>query len=506
MYSDCREKFRGKTSTREYYIPELIVGCGKNPAEVARQVDRWMAEAEKQPEKSGFIKKLAYETQSRFNSRSLEEEAYRVVVTAYTERELEKKLLQLRKMIAEEPEASFSFPSAGLFCGNGAPLGRTAFLFPGQGAQYLGMGGALARTFPAARRSWERLGTMDFGGKTINEIVFPDAAADESALKEAFMKLSGADWTNPCISVVGEAIFTLFEKMGLRPDAVAAHSFGDISAYRAAGILNADDMIKATRYRGELGAVCPLATRGCILVVPETAGKTKAVLEEGRLDEVWIANYNTKQQTVLSGVKEAVYKAHKLFEARGINSRLIPISAAPHCPLAVDVAEKFSRYLNGLRFNRANCDVYSFLFGRKVNNDPSLFRKLLKSHIEKPVRFLSQIEQMYNDGIRIFIEIGPADILTNLVDQILEDKTHIALSTDRKKGDAVLVFLNTVAELLKEGLISNLEVLWEGYEVPEKSHEAFADDAIDVETEKLLKKLNLEIAKIEKSRMPAEAV
>ncbi|MDY6831806.1 MAG: ACP S-malonyltransferase [Thermodesulfobacteriota bacterium] len=471
MFSDNEKCLKVKTTTREYHIPELVVACEKSPAEVIREIDCWITGVGATPEKSGFIKKLAYETQHGLDDSRGFEEDFRVAVTAYTERELEKKLLQLRKMVAEEPEVSFSYPAAGMFYGHGKPLGRTAFLFPGQGSQYLGMGGPLASAFAAARQVWERLGTMRFNGKTINETVFPDEMTDERKIEEAFLKLSGADWTNPCISVAGEAILTLFKKMGLRPDAVAAHSFGDISAYRAAGILAAADMIKATRYRGKLGVTCPLATRGCVLIVLEGAEKINAVLEENRLDEVWIANYNTRRQTVLSGIRDAVYKAHGIFEAKGINSRLIPISGAPHCPLAVGVADKFSQYLTSLNFKQADCDVYSFLFGRKVGNDPSLFRKLLKSHIEKPVRFLSQIEQMYNDGIRIFIEIGPSDVLTNLVEQILEDKTHIALCTDRKKGDAVLVFLNAVAELLKEGLINNLEVLWEGYEIPEASHD-----------------------------------
>lgn len=491
---------------REYHIPELVVGYADSPADLGRQTESWLKATKDAPEKSGFLKHLARDTQNAFNRRS-HDAAFRAAATAYTEREFEKKVRELQKMIIESPDSPFSFPEAGLFYGCGPPIGRTAFLFPGQGAQYLGMGSALAKTFPTASRVWEGLGATQFDGKTIKEVVFPKEAVDEQTAQKAFLRLSGADWTNPCISVVGEAVYQLFAKMGLHPDAVAAHSFGDISAYRAAGILGADDMIKATRYRGELGVACPLATRGCILIVAESAEKTVAIIEENELKEVWIANYNTPSQTVLSGVKEAVYKAHSVFEAAGIDSRPLPISAAPHCPLAVDVAEKFFQYLTGLDFKQAECDVYSFLFGRKVNNDPALFRKLLKAHIEKPVRFLSQTKQMYEDGIRIFIEIGPSGILTNLVGQILADKPHIALCTDKKKEDAVLVFLNAVAELFKEGGIKNLDVLWEGYEKPgfqaDITSQEFPDEEADAQTEKRLKKLDLALAKIENERTTA---
>ena len=481
---------------RAYHLPELMVAHGLDPVSLARRAADWLESVRTAPERSGFIKQLAAQTRDDFTGRG-RTDGFRVSLVAYSERELEKQLGLLLEMITREPEKPFSLPSAGIFYGHGEPLGKTAFLFPGQGAQYLGMGGPLAEAFPAAGRVWETLGALRFGGKTIREMVFPDAAADEPAAKAAFLRLSQADWTNPCIAVVGEAIFTLLSVMGLRPDAVAAHSFGDISAFRAAGILTADEMIRATRYRGELGVACPLATRGCVLVVPEGAEKVLAVLAANRLDQVWIANFNTPRQTVLSGVREAIDQTHAAFTAAGINSRLIPISAAPHCPLAVDVAEKFSGFLADLSFKKANCDVYSFLFGRKVDNDPVLFRKLLKAHIEKPVRFLTQIEQMHHDGIRIFVEIGPSDILTSLVDQILAGKPHLALCTDRKKTDSVLVFLSTTAELFKEGLIRDLTVLQEGYPVAAAGSGRKNQDAGSREqAEKRLKKLDLEIARI----------
>ncbi|MDY6823089.1 MAG: ACP S-malonyltransferase [Thermodesulfobacteriota bacterium] len=505
MLADKMEYASGSPTHRGYYIPELVVADGETPADVIEHLNGWVKKTANAVEHSGFIKRLSYDSQQRLNEQKTSGRV-RIAVSAYTERELEKKLAAMYKMIMRDPDAPFSFPTAGLFYGIGAPAGRVAFLFPGQGAQYLGMGGPLARAFPAADRVWNRLGDMRFDSSSIKEMVFPGDVTDEDAAKAAFFRLSGSDWTNPAISVVGEAIFVLFKKMGLEPDAVAGHSFGDISAYRSAGIFSAEDMIKATRYRGELGVACPLATQGCILVVPETAEKTLAVLTDNQLEDVWVANYNTPSQTVLSGVKAAVYKAHAVFKAEGINSRPLPISAAPHCPLAVDVAAKFFDYLGGLQFRPARCDVYSFLFGRKVDNDPILFRKLLRAHIEKPVRFQSQIEQMYADGIRLFVEIGPSDMLTNLVSQVLDGKPHVALCTDRRKGDAVLAFLNAAAELFKQGLVSNMQVLWEGYGMPELHDTgAPADATPDENTARLLKKLDMELAKIENSRM-AEAI
>ncbi|MDY6905210.1 MAG: ACP S-malonyltransferase [Thermodesulfobacteriota bacterium] len=507
MFEDNKKNASGSRGHKGYHIPELVVGCGDTVADLIEQLNTLKNAAADAPECSGLLKRLSHETHDRIRkTKALGN--LRIAVTAYTEREIEKKLTAMHEMITAEPDQPFSFPTAGLFYGVGAPVGRTAFLFPGQGAQYLGMGGPLAGAVPAAGRVWDRLGAMPFDGSTIGDMVFPEDTADEDKAKAAFFRLSAADWASPAISVVGEAIFVLLQKMGVYPDTVGAHSFGDISAYRAAGIFTPEDMVRVTRYRGELGVACPLATRGCILVVPEPAERVLGILADDQLEDVWVANYNTPVQTVLSGVKAAVYKAHEVFTEKGINSRPLPISAAPHCPLAVDVAEQFFDYLGGIDFKPAQCDVYSFLFGRKVaQNDPGLFRKLLKAHVEKPVRFQSQIEQMYADGIRLFVEIGPSDMLTNLVGQILTDKPHVALCTDRKKGDAVLVFLNAAAELFKQGLIKDLEVLWEGYGIP-----AYCDDngrqadAPRQETLKMLKKLDMELARINSSRASAQAV
>lgn len=486
-----------KLKTRSYHIPELVIVQGDNPDDILNDIDAVLTDDMLDKETYGGIKRVSQDTQKKFNAAEVKP-AFRGVLIAYSEAELKKKAMHMKKMISANPNTPVSYPEIGLFYGMGDAGGKLAYLFPGQGAQYLGMGGALAAAFPEAERVWDDLGEMRFSGESIKEVVFPTEPMEDKEAKTAFFKLAGADWTNPTISVVGEAIYRLLEKSGVRPDAVAGHSFGDVSAFRAAGILSARDMVHATRHRGELGVSCPLATRGCVLVVPEQADRIRSIFETHDIQDVWIANYNTVTQTVLSGVRESITNAQAAFKKEGINTRLMPISAAPHCPLAVDVAEKFAEYLKTLTFSPADCDVYSFVFGRKVkDNDPALFKKLLRSHVEKPVHFIKQIKTMYDDGVRIFVEVGPSDILTGLVHQILEDVPHIAVSTDVRKGDPVLAFLNAVAELFKEGRTGNLQVLWEGYTIPQTASDDDMHVFKDAKT-KHMKRFNRELARIEK--------
>ncbi len=459
------EAIAEKTDLRDRFslTPELVVFVGEEVAAVSAGI-RTVLEDDRL-RLPGFLKWISYHSQKRFQKFEGKRNV-RAAVTAYGGTELEKELVQLEKMVRERPEEGFAFPSAGLFYGRGDPVGKLGFLFPGQGSQYVGMGGEVAAAYPMAERVWEKLGEMRFKGKKIREIVFPPKPEGEEEAFLQLLQLASADWTNACISVAGEALFKLLSSMGVRPDAVAAHSWGDVSAYRSAGILTDEDMVRVAQHRGDIGVNCPTATSGCILIVNETVEKIKELVSKNEIQQVWIANYNAPSQNVLAGIKEEILRTKEIFDAEAIRSFLIPISAAVHCPLASQGAHVFEKYLEQIDFGKASCELYSYLLGRKVDNDPELFKRILWVQAEKPVKFMGQIEQMYEDGIRTFVEVGPSDVLTRFVGMILGEKPHAAITMDKRKEDSNLFFLLAVAELAAAGRIQNFEALWDGYRAP----------------------------------------
>ena len=410
---------------------------------------------------------LSYSTQKQFRESS-GVQRYRAVVVAYGVNELKRQLEELLTLIENDPMKPFSFSAAGLFYGVGQAKGKLAYLFAGQGAQYVNMGKELAELYPRARSAWETLGEARVEGKSLREVAHPKVAEDKAEAEAQMDQLTCAKYVIPANAVVVESIYSLLTSMGLKPDAVASHSWGDVASYRAANVISPEQMIAFTRQRGYWGATCPTASTGRILMVFAKAEKVQALLKQGEHKNVWIANYNAHSLLVLSGGLDELTAVKEAFSKHKVRSKFIPISGAPHCPMGQRVTNLFSAYLQDKTFSKSTCDVYSYLFGKKLNNDPVLFRKVLSLNCLKSVRFTDQVEQMHDDGITSFLEVGPSDGLVLFVEKILSGKAFQAMSTDKQKGDSNLHFLTAVAEMIRQGRIHNTQVLWESYQVPMK--------------------------------------
>ncbi len=467
---------RKEGKDRAESIYELVVFANSDVASLLENIKR-VLNGEDILHPNG-LKWIAYHSQDVF-SNEVSDGRYRVAVVAYSVLDLKRQLAQLIKMIEENPDESFSYDAAGMFYGFGSPEGKLAFLFPGQGAQYVRMGKQLAEIYPKSKAVLDKLGSFSFSGKTLNDVIFPSKARDQKELALQEETLAQPDWAMPAINLMSESIRVLLEGMRVKPDAVASHSNGDAASYCAAGVISPEQMIRFAGFRGVHSAACPMASKGGILMVSADPDEIRKTINAHNISQVWIANYNLPSLTVLSGVRENLIQINKIFTDASIKTKLLSINAAPHCPLSLRATNQFMDYIAKETFDKAICTLYSYLFGDRLDNDPDLYKKVISVSCLKPVRFVDQVNKMYADGIRTFIEIGPSDGLTKFVKRILGDKPYDAICTNKQNDDANYHFLAAVAELIKLGRIKDTRVLWDMYKAP--SRPALAADNQHVE-------------------------
>jgi [acyl-carrier-protein] S-malonyltransferase len=299
-------------------------------------------------------------------------------------------------------------------------MGRTAFVFPGQGSQFAGMGADLAAAFPEAREVFERA----------------DAALGEGLSRLCFegpeeqLKLTAN--TQPAILTASLAAFAVLAAAGRRPDGVAGHSLGEYSAVGAAGGLGVEDLVRTVRERGRLMQEAVPVGVGAMSAVlgPERTVVEQACREAGSGAEVAVAaNFNAPEQTVIAGHAGAVARAGELLTARGAKRVVpLPVSAPFHSPLMVPAREGLAPVLERLPFARLACPLYNNVDAAAVDA-PSAVRDGLLRQVDRPVRWVELIAAMVADGFDTFVEVGPGSVLSGLIRRIAREASTVQAGT-----------------------------------------------------------------------------
>lgn len=304
-------------------------------------------------------------------------------------------------------------------------MGRNAFVFPGQGSQQIGMGKDVYEAFPEIQDLYHRVNERL--GFDLKQIIF-----------EEEQKLNLTQNTQPALVLTSYSLLYALKKIrpDITPDYTAGHSLGEFSTLVASDSIDIIDAVWITYIRGKLMQEA----------VPEGVGSMAAIIGlpaeeiEKTIKEisgvVEIANYNSPEQTVISGEKEAVEKAMEILKEKGAK-KVVPlaVSVPAHSSLLREKAEEFGKYLDEIQIKDPKIPVISNITARPLT-ESVLIRKELKEHFYSPVRWVQSVQFMSSEGVDTFFEIGPKKVLTGLIKRITKGVNLINIQTleDIKKG------------------------------------------------------------------------
>ena len=394
----------------------------------------------------------------------------RLALVASTDDDLGAKLTNAKDLIEANPTTAFSTPNGIFFNPTAVKEGALALVFPGQGSQYVDMGAELAMHYDGALATWDaasdRIGVSS--GTRLQDVVFPRTSFANTGSDDNKRALAATEWAQPAIGTVSQSMLSLLGELGIEADCVGGHSFGEVTALHAAGVLSATDFIDVARRRGELMAEA--ASRpGAMCAASATIESINTLLEDyfaGAVPTVVVANHNGPTQVVLSGPTEAIEAIESYLGEQGVRCRRLPVATAFHSEIVSDASVGFGAFLGGINFDSARCPVYSNTLGTTYPASADAARSLLAQQLAAPVQFVSMIEQMYESGVRTFLEVGPSSVLAGLVGRILGDRPHNVVSLDRGGKSGIVAFTEGLAALFTAGFDLSLSALWSGYSAP----------------------------------------
>jgi acyl transferase domain-containing protein/NAD(P)H-dependent flavin oxidoreductase YrpB (nitropropane dioxygenase family)/NAD(P)-dependent dehydrogenase (short-subunit alcohol dehydrogenase family) len=345
-----------------------------------------------------------------------------------------------------------------------APLGgqRVAFLFPGQGSQYPNMLRDLALQFEDVSEVFARADAAlsDQVAGRLSSLIFPPSAFSDDERKAQQVALTQTQIAQPAIGAASVAMAQFLASTGIQADVVAGHSYGEYVALHYGGAYDETTLLALSEKRGRCMVEATALDPGTMASISAEAETVQHHLVE--LPGVQIANRNAPDQTVIAGPRNLMAQACESLARAGLSVRPIPVACGFHSISVAPARDRFAEILSQVPLRPPGLPVFSNTTAAEYPTEPVEMRALLADHMVKPVNFAGEIQRMYETGVRIFIEVGPNNVLTGLVGRILKEFPHLAVASDISSRPGVVQLQHLLGQLAVAGLPVRLGRLFAG--------------------------------------------
>ena len=346
--------------------------------------------------------------------------------------------------------------SQGVFLGRG-PAPKVAFLYTGQGSQYVNMLKPLRESEPIVAATFAEADRimLPLLGRPLSEYIFSDRD-DAETVARLDRQLLQTEITQPAVLTCDIALTRLLAAHGVQPDMVMGHSLGEYGALVAAGALDFSASLEAVSARGHEMASLDIDDNGRDGRGLRPASRRSSGSSRRQTGYVVVANVNSNDQAVIGGATEAIERVIETFQAAGFTARRIPVSHAFHTSIVAPTSEPLKEVLRRLEVHAPTLPIVANVTGEfyPADADAETMVEILGRQVASPVQFVKGLHTLYDAGVRVFVEVGPKKALHGFVEDVFGPAHDdvVALFTNHPKLRDATAFNQALCGLYAAGL------------------------------------------------------